>query len=148
MTPQTRLKIPQVSPKIHPRRVKLQNSKNSVNIKKNNNSLFMFLSFTPTPSRDARPRIWACVREGVGERVNLRNRGRRAQPSAPPTLATSTHPLAHVASLAARRSTIPTPQSARRGPNRRVCQCGRHAPPGHRFFRAMSRGDGRGNGNR
>ena len=31
----------------------------------------MFLSFTPTPSRDACPRIFACVREGVGERVNL-----------------------------------------------------------------------------
>ena len=71
MTSPTWLMIPQVSPKIHPRRVKLGNRENSRNIEKNNNSLFMFLSFTPTPSRDACPRIFACVRKGVGERVNL-----------------------------------------------------------------------------
>ena len=65
------LMIPQVSPKIHPRRVKLGNRENSRNIKENNTSLFMFLSFTTTPSRDARPRDFACVREGLGERVNL-----------------------------------------------------------------------------
>ena len=87
MTPGTRLKIPQVSPKIHPQRVKLQNRQNSGNIKKNNNPLFMFLPFTPTPSRDARLRIWACVCEGVGERVNLQNPRRKAQPTVPPTLA-------------------------------------------------------------
>lgn len=73
MTPPTRLKIPQVSPKIHPLRVKLQNRENSGNLKKNNNSLFLFLSFTPTPSRDARPRIYACVCATGGERVNLQN---------------------------------------------------------------------------
>ena len=64
-----RLMIPQGSPKIHPRRVKLGKRENSINIKKNHNSLFMFLSFTPTPSRDARPCVFACVRETGGERV-------------------------------------------------------------------------------
>jgi len=56
--------------------------------------------------------------------------------------------LAHVASLVARLPTTPTPPSARRGPNVRVCQSGRHPPPGHRYFRAISAGDGRGNGHR
>ena len=74
MNAQTRLKIPQGSPKIHPPRVKLQNRENSRNIRKNNNSLFMFLSFTPTPSRDARPRVCVCVRETGGESSNLQIR--------------------------------------------------------------------------
>ena len=56
--------------------------------------------------------------------------------------------LAHVASLVARLPTTPTVPSARRGPNVRVCQSGRHPPPGHRYFRAISAGDGRGNGHR
>ena len=47
----------------------------------------------------------------------------------PTTLATSTHPLAHVASLEARSPTTPTSPSARRGPNVRVCQSGRHPQP-------------------
>lgn len=71
MNGQNQLMIPQDSPKIHLVGVNLGNREKSANTKKNNNSLFMFLSFTPTPSRDACPRIFACVREGVGERVNL-----------------------------------------------------------------------------
>jgi hypothetical protein len=71
MNDQTLLMIPQVSPKIHPPRVKLEKREKGLNIKKNNNSLFMFHPFTPTPPRDACTRVFACVREGVGERVNL-----------------------------------------------------------------------------
>ncbi len=67
----TLLMIPQVSPKIHPRRVKLEKREKGLNIKKNNNSLFMFHPFTPTPPRDACTRVFACVREGVGEKVKL-----------------------------------------------------------------------------
>lgn len=63
MNAKTRLEILQGSPKIHPHRVKLENRENSRNIKENSNSLSMFLSFTPTPSRDARPRVCVCVRE-------------------------------------------------------------------------------------
>ncbi len=66
-----RSKILHASPKIHPPRVKLENGENSVIKGKNNNSLFMFLSFTPIPARCARPRVFACVRERGGERVNL-----------------------------------------------------------------------------
>jgi len=62
----TLLMIPQVSPKIHPRK-----REKGLNIKKNNNSLFMFHPFTPTPPRDACTRVFACVREGVGEKVKL-----------------------------------------------------------------------------
>jgi hypothetical protein len=65
---------PQASPNVHPPRVKLQNRENSLYIKENNNSLSIFLPFTPTPSRDARPRVFACVRERGGERVNLQIR--------------------------------------------------------------------------
>ena len=68
MKAQSRLKIPQGSPKIHPAKVKHGERVKGLYIKKNNNSLFMFLSFTPIPSRDARPRLYACVREGWGER--------------------------------------------------------------------------------
>ena len=71
MNARNRLKIHQGSPKIHPRRVKLGKREKGLNIKKNNNSLFMFHPFTPTPPRDARTRVFACVREGVGERVKL-----------------------------------------------------------------------------
>ena len=67
----TLLMIHQGSPKIHPRRVKLEKREKGLNIKKNNNSLFMFHPFTPTPPRDARTRVFACVREGVGEKVKL-----------------------------------------------------------------------------
>jgi len=65
------LMIPQVSPKIHPGRVNLEKREKGLNIKKNNNSLFMFHPFTPTPPRDACTRVFACVREGVGKRVKL-----------------------------------------------------------------------------
>lgn len=65
------LKIPHVSPKIHPLKVKLEERENSINIEKNNNSLFMFLPFTPTPSRDARTYVFVCICERGGERVNL-----------------------------------------------------------------------------
>lgn len=66
MNGQNQLMIPQDSPKIHPMGVNLENREKSVKTKKNNNSLFMFHPFTPTPSRDACPRIFACVREGGG----------------------------------------------------------------------------------
>ena len=65
----TPLKIPQGSPKIHPRRVKLGKRVKALNIKENNNSLFMFHLFTHTPAHDARPRVFARVRVRVGERV-------------------------------------------------------------------------------
>ena len=67
----TRLMIHQDSPKIHPGRVKLGKREKGLNIKRNNTSLFMFHPFTPTPPRDARTRVFACVREGGGERVKL-----------------------------------------------------------------------------
>ncbi len=74
MNAQNRLKIPQGSPKIHPLRVKLQNRKKGINIKENNNSLFMFHLFTRTPAHDARPRVFARVRVTGGEKVKLQNR--------------------------------------------------------------------------
>ena len=49
----------------HPRKVKHEKRENSLYIKENNNSLSFFHLFTPAPSRDARPRVYACVREGV-----------------------------------------------------------------------------------
>ena len=67
MNGQNQLMIPQDSPRGGESWKPRKERKN----KENNNSIFMFLSFTPTPSRDACPRIFACVREGVGERVNL-----------------------------------------------------------------------------
>ena len=75
----TRLKIPQGSPKIHPRRVKLQIREKAINIKENNNSLFMFHLFTHTPAHDARPRVFARVRVTGGEKVKLQNRYLAAQ---------------------------------------------------------------------
>lgn len=71
MNRQIRLKIPQVSPKIHPPRVKHETREKGINIKENNNSLLIFHPFTPTPSRDARPRVFVCVRETGGETVKL-----------------------------------------------------------------------------
>ena len=79
MNNRDRLMIPQVSPKIHPRRVKLGKCGKCLNIKKNNNSLFMFHPFTPTPPRDARPRVFACVCVRGGERVKHENRYSAAQ---------------------------------------------------------------------
>jgi|LFRM01.1.fsa_nt_gb hypothetical protein len=75
----TPLKIPQGSPKIHPRRVKLGKRVKALNIKENNNSLFMFHLFTHTPAHDARPRVFARVRVRVGEKVKLQNRYLAAQ---------------------------------------------------------------------
>lgn len=56
------------SPFFHPLAVKEVGGGKGPYIGRNNNSLFFFLSFTPIPSRDARPRIYACVCEGGGER--------------------------------------------------------------------------------
>lgn len=69
MTTPKAVKIHQGSLKIHPQGVKHGIGQSRPNIKKNNNSLSMFLPFTRTPSRDARPRIRVCVRDRVGERV-------------------------------------------------------------------------------
>ena len=63
--------VPQGSPNVHPQRVKLLGRRKGLYIKENNNSLFIFLPFTPTPSRDARPRVFVCVRETGGETVKL-----------------------------------------------------------------------------
>lgn len=60
--------ISRVSPTIHRVGVKREISGKGPYIKENNNSLSFFHPFTPTPSRDARPRVFACVRERVGER--------------------------------------------------------------------------------
>ena len=60
--------FPQVSPTFHRVRVKREIAENGLYIGRNNNSLFIFPPFTRTHPRDARPRVYACVREGVGER--------------------------------------------------------------------------------
>ena len=60
--------FPQVSPTFHRVRVKREIEGNRLYIGINNNSLFIFHPFTRTHPRDARPRVYACVREGVGER--------------------------------------------------------------------------------
>jgi len=52
------------SPFFHPLRVKEVGRGKALYIKENNNSLSLLLPFTPTPSRDARPREYACVCEG------------------------------------------------------------------------------------
>ena len=57
-----------VSPILHQAMVKEVLRANGSYIRKNNNSLSFFLPFTPTPSRDARTRVSACVCErGVKE---------------------------------------------------------------------------------
>ena len=69
-----RVEFPRLSPEFHCLRVKLPNRENSVYIKKNNNSLYMFLLFTRIPPRDARPRVYVCIRETGGETVKLSTR--------------------------------------------------------------------------
>ena len=68
MNNRTQLMIPQDSPKIHPAKEKEVGSVKCSYIDINNYSLYMFHPFTPTPPRDARTRVYVCVREGVGER--------------------------------------------------------------------------------
>jgi hypothetical protein len=68
MTTQNQLKIPHASPKIHPRRVKHGERGKGLYIRRNNNSLSIYILFTPTPSRDARPCVFGCVRVRGGER--------------------------------------------------------------------------------
>lgn len=63
-----RVKFPLDSPKVHPLRVKHENAANDRIYRKKKNSLFMFLSFTPTHPRKARTRVYA---RGGGERVKL-----------------------------------------------------------------------------
>lgn len=60
-----------LSPFFHPVRVKEVGSVNCSCLERNNFSPYMFHPFTPTPPRDARTRVFACVREGGGERVKL-----------------------------------------------------------------------------
>ena len=79
MNDRNRSMIPQGSPKIHPCRVKHGKRGKALNIKRNNNSLFMFHPFTRTPAHDARPRVFARVRVRVGEKVKLQNRYLAAQ---------------------------------------------------------------------
>lgn len=57
-----------LSPFFHPVRVKEVGSVNCSCIERNNFSPYMFHPFTPTPPRDARTRVFACVRKGGGER--------------------------------------------------------------------------------
>ena len=52
----------------HPLGVKGERGGKCVNIRKNNNSLFFFLSFTPIRSRNTNSRVHACVR---GEQCEL-----------------------------------------------------------------------------
>jgi hypothetical protein len=61
--------ILQASPKVHPDRVKHGMCVKSSNIRRKNNSLIMFHPFTRPPSRTARTRRDARIREGWGERV-------------------------------------------------------------------------------
>lgn len=56
------------SPFFHPSGVKEVGSVKCSYTETNNYSPYMFHPFTPTPPRDARTRVFACVREGVGER--------------------------------------------------------------------------------
>ena len=60
-----------LSPFFHPLEVKEVGVVNCSCIERNNFSLYMFHPFTPTPPRDACTRVFACVREGVGEKVKL-----------------------------------------------------------------------------
>ena len=71
MNKRIQLMIPQDSPKIHPVKEKVVGSVKCLYIDRNNYSLYMFHPFTPTPTRDACTRVFACVREGVGEKVKL-----------------------------------------------------------------------------
>ncbi len=71
--------IPQVSPWFHRAGVKPENVGKSHIYKKKQLSLFMFLPFTPTHPRDARPRVSACVREEGGEKVKPAIRYSRAK---------------------------------------------------------------------
>ena len=57
-----------LSPFFHPLEVKEVGGVKCSYIERNNFSLYMFHPFTPTPPRDACTRVFACVREGVGER--------------------------------------------------------------------------------
>lgn len=57
--------------KVHPAKVKHENGRKGHEYKEKQLSLFMFLPFTPTHPRNARPRVSACVREEGGERVKL-----------------------------------------------------------------------------
>lgn len=61
-------RLPHDSPLFHQRRVKPEIDANSHIYRKEKNSLFMFLSFTPTHPRKARTRVYA---RGGGERVKL-----------------------------------------------------------------------------
>ena len=56
-----------LSPFVHPSKVKEVGVANCSYIDKNNFSLYMFHPFTRTSPRDAYTRVFACVREGVGE---------------------------------------------------------------------------------
>jgi len=49
------------SPFFHPTRVKEVGREKAQYIKENNNSLYLLLSFTPTPARNACTREYACV---------------------------------------------------------------------------------------
>lgn len=62
-------RIPQSSLRFHQPKVKRGNVGNSHKYRKKENSLFMFLSFTPTHPRDARTRAYACLRGVGGEKV-------------------------------------------------------------------------------
>jgi hypothetical protein len=60
MNDRTQLMIPQASPKIHPRRVKLGKREKGLNIKKNNNSLHVS-PFHPHPPRAMPVRVFLRV---------------------------------------------------------------------------------------
>ena len=67
----TLLMIHQCSPKIHPRRVKLEKREKGLFIRKTTTLSSSFTLSPQPPPRDARMRVFACVREGVGEKVKL-----------------------------------------------------------------------------
>ena len=60
-----------ISPWLHPLGVKREIDGKDINRRRNNNSLFFFLPFTPTPSRNAHTRVCVYVRGVMSE---LRNR--------------------------------------------------------------------------
>lgn len=105
------------SPLFHPGKVKEVGLRKSPYIGRNNNSLFFFLSFTSIPSRDARPRIWACVCEGGGERGERRLGAAHHPLGVPARVRAVGHVLAHVASVVAPWPSGPTASRPRPGAN-------------------------------
>lgn len=131
------------SPLFHPSQVKEVGLRKSPYTGRNNNSLFFFLSITSIPSRDARPRIWACVCDGGGERGERRSGAARLPLGVAARVRAVGHVLAHVASVVAPWPSGPTAPRPRRGANGAGCQSGREMAEGGRGERFLPGACGR-----